>query len=187
MTAAATTSRRTITGHCLGCGTVVAYTPGQPSPPCNCKKPGDWRFAPAMKPPAAAPAAPPPGPKPNVGDAAEDELDAQLANLGYRNAGVAFLVPELMDFGALYIPQFAWGWFLKPKRKFHSDFAFPAAGVLVEIEGQVHAIKGRRKDDVRRRQAAEAAGWRVVSVLPEQVRDGTALEIVRDALAAGRS
>ena len=82
----------------------------------------------------------------------------------------------------LCVPQFAWGWFLKPKRRFTADFAFPGSWLLLEIEGQVHAIKGRRKEDVRRRQLAEGLGWRVLSVLPEQVHNGEALALVASAL-----
>jgi very-short-patch-repair endonuclease len=52
----------------------------------------------------------------------------------------------------------------------------------VEIEGHAHSVKKQRSHDVRRRQLAEGAGWRVLSVLPEQVRDGTAVALVRAAL-----
>ena len=47
----------------------------------------------------------------------------------------------------------------------------------------MHSIKGKRHGDVKRRQLAEADGWRVLSVLPEQVQDGTAIDLIRKALA----
>jgi len=82
----------------------------------------------------------------------------------------------------LFIRQYPWGAYLKPRRKYQSDAAFPVSRLLVEIEGGAHAVKRQRRHDVLRRQLAEGAGYRVLSVLPEQVRDGSALELVRAAL-----
>jgi hypothetical protein len=178
---------RTLTAHCLGCGTLVTYQVGQ-QVVCRCKTPGQWRVSPLglrPVPPAAAElAAPGPSARPPArrydGTATEDAL--------YRGL-VAAGLEDLRDWtgGEAFVPQYAWGWYLTPKRKFQADFAFPAAALLVEIEGQPHAIKGRRKDDVVRRQLAEAAGWRVLSVLPEQVKNGSAVDLVRQAIAARRT
>lgn len=65
-----------------------------------------------------------------------------------------------------------------PDRRFRLDFAFVHEMIAVEIDGQVHAIKGRREGDVKRGQIALTHGWTLLHVLPAQVRTGEALELV---------
>ena len=79
--------------------------------------------------------------------------------------------------------QYPWGMSLVEPRKFKADAAFPRERLLCEVEGIAHKIGDKRERDIKRRQLAEAAGWRVLSVLPSQVQDGTAVELVRAALS----
>lgn len=108
------------------------------------------------------------------GSAAERALWALLERLGCADVGI----PGSRPFGAAWwIRQYPWGAYLTPSRKFQADAGFPMLGILVEVEGKAHDLK--RKGDVVRRQLAEAAGWRVVAILPEQIRNGEAERILR--------
>jgi hypothetical protein len=122
------------------------------------------------------------------GEAAEAALYAALVRDWFYDMGE----PQALDHvqhnpGACFLRQYPWGAYLSPPRRFCADAGFPFSGLLVEIEGHAHSVKKQRSHDVRRRQLAEAGGWRVLSVLPEQVHNGEAIELVRAALAAGRA
>ena len=146
---------------------LASYAPGWTCPKC---------------PPSDAPAvATRTAPKPRHGQDAEDGLARQLVIAGYVDLPRA---DARTSHRSVFVRQFAWGVYLDPSRRFVADFAFPAHRVLVEIDGDAHAVKARRRGTVLRTQLAESAGWRVVTVLPEQVRDGTAIEVVHAALAA---
>ena len=67
-----------------------------------------------------------------------------------------------------------------PVRKWRMDIAYPGSMIGVEVDGGIH-VRGRhvrpmgyRKDCEK---CAEAAvlGWRLIRVVPEQIRDGSAL------------
>lgn len=120
-------------------------------------------------------------PKRRPGQDAEDGLARQLVIAGYVDLPAA---DARTSNDKVFVRQFAWGLYLSEPRRFASDFAFPSHRILVEIDGDAHAVKARRRGTVVRTQLAESAGWRVVTVLPEQVRDGTAIEVVHAALAA---
>lgn len=75
-------------------------------------------------------------------------------------------------------------------RKFTLDFAWPEVRLAVEVDGggwtggRHHTPLGYRKD--RERDALSLlAGWRVLRVVPEQVRSGEAVGWVRALLGAG--
>lgn len=84
-----------------------------------------------------------------------------------------------------WMRQFPFGSFLEPPRGFAFDAAFPAERIAVEVDGGAHAASVKQfKRDRERRGLAGAAGWIVVAVSPEEVRDGTAMERVTAALLA---
>lgn len=156
--------------------------------PRGCRKASESAAAPPDKERPAARRAP--SSKPS-GSASEDRLAEQLEAMGMRDVvrcafglgdGALLLSAEPPR---LYIRQFAWALDAKPPRKFASDFAFPWSRLLVEIKGGAHAA-GRRKvrSDVEREGLAVSLGWRVLPLTPEQVKDGTALALVRAALGA---
>lgn len=122
------------------------------------------------------------------GKAAEDALAAALEGADYWvwlfNRWLRETIRGGMWTGADFIVrEFPWGLALDPPRKFRSDFAVPGLLLLIEIDGGAHAA-GRKKvkTDTERRGLAAAFGWRILAVTPEQVKDGTALELVRAAL-----
>lgn len=116
-----------------------------------------------------------PGPRPD-GSGAERALYALLERIGCADAGRREWEGQPVG-RAWWFRQYPWGAYLEPARKFQADAGFPLLGLLVEVEGKAHDLK--RKKDVVRRQLAEAAGWRVVALLPEQLRNGEAEGILR--------
>lgn len=75
------------------------------------------------------------------------------------------------------------------ERMWRFDFAWPAPRKLaVEVEGGVWT-KGRHTrgsgyvKDLAKYNAAALAGWRVLRFATEQVRDGTAINAIKEALA----
>lgn len=119
---------------------------------------------------------------PRPGEATESRLYGQLLAAGYRDLAL-WTLTALDEVARVFVVQFAWGWYLDPRRGFTSDFAFPASRLLVEIDGGAHAA-GRAKvaRDVKRRGLAASAGWRLLSVTPAQVRDGEAVPLVAKSL-----
>jgi len=68
-------------------------------------------------------------------------------------------------------------------RAWRIDLAWPARKLAVEVDGAVHRIKSRFEGDLAKRQALQRAGWDLLPVSPQQVRDGSALELIRYALS----
>ena len=126
----------------------------------------------------------PPAPKgPRPGERHERALSEALTAAGFRVYNFLGWMRETFAGGPdVWVEQFPWGMSLDPQRRFRSDFACPTEWTLLEIEGDAHAVKKQRKGDVLRRQLAEGAGFRVLSVLPEQVADGSAIALVRASL-----
>ena len=149
--------------------------------------PKGWRCAACAYLPATAESATTTKTHSRPGAKSEDALYAALDAAGYldlrwmeRNAPDGSWV--YADLDRIYQRGYPWGLYLTPRRGFQADAAFPRANLLVEVEGGAHGVQKMRKHDVLRRQLAESAGWRVLSVLPEQVRDGSAVELVRRAI-----
>jgi very-short-patch-repair endonuclease len=69
-------------------------------------------------------------------------------------------------------------------RKYRADFFFPERNLIVEIEGQIHAIKGRWKASFERDQAIFFLLIRLLKVSTAQVRSGAALTVIERALKA---
>lgn len=137
--------------------------------------------------PAVKPAAPKVE-KPRAGAATEDALADSLRAEGYEVVPFADwfgLVEVAATRGVALRPETVvkeYGWGIHVGRGFRSDFAVPLRMLLVEVEGIVHSVQKQRRNDVRRRQLAEAFGYRVLSVLPEQVKSGEALQLVKEAM-----
>jgi very-short-patch-repair endonuclease len=93
----------------------------------------------------------------------EDTLAAQL-----REAGIHRFVQEY---------QFVEG------RKFRADIAFCLEKIAVEVQGQCHRIRSKFDRDIERTQVAFLAGWRILPIAPKQVKDGTALALIKEALS----
>jgi len=100
----------------------------------------------------------------HLGRAAEIEFDEQLVEAGYAGR---------------YRREYR---FL-PDRKFRLDFAFVAEKIAIEIDGAVHRIHGRFVGDREKFNLATLARWRVLHVSPQDVRDGSAVELLTRALA----
>lgn len=108
-----------------------------------------------------------------AGRDAEDALDAQLAGAGYV---------EWAD----YVREGSWA--LARGKGYRADFVFPRARLLVEIKGGVHhAVRKQGKRDVQREALATLLGWRVLPVLPEEVRDGSAIKKVVEVVGEAKA
>jgi len=68
-------------------------------------------------------------------------------------------------------------------RPWRADLCWPRLKLIIEVDGSVHRIRSRFRGDIKKRQAADRLGYRVVPVTPAQVRNGEALALVREALA----
>ena len=74
-----------------------------------------------------------------------------------------------------------------PTRRWRFDLAWPRHLLALEIDGGVWT-QGRhvRGDgfirDLEKMNEAQLAGWRVLRVTPDQVKDGSALGLIRRAL-----
>lgn len=88
------------------------------------------------------------------------------------------LAQQMKEAELVFEQQYRW----HPNRKFRADYAFIEQRVLVELDGAVHRIKNRFKADIRKRQEAILQGWTMLPISTDQVRDGTAVEIVKRAL-----
>lgn len=67
-------------------------------------------------------------------------------------------------------------------RGWRFDLAWPPV-LAVEVDGGVHKLTNRFNADIEKHQAAFKLGWKLLRVSPDDVKDGTALELVRKALS----
>lgn len=72
-------------------------------------------------------------------------------------------------------------------RRFRADLAYPMHRLLVEIQGGIwnggkHGRASGVVRDIERMQYAAILGWRVLPVTTDQVRSGTAAQLVLAAL-----
>jgi len=128
-----------------------------------------------------------PSPKPRPGQDAEDGLARQLKIAGFTDFGT--IDPATSPYASLmFVRGFAFGLYLDPRRGFAADFAFPAHRLLVEVDGGAHyATKRQGQHDTERRGLAASIGWTILPVTPEQVRDGSAVELVRKAIESAHA
>ena len=73
-------------------------------------------------------------------------------------------------------------YFFLPDRDFELDFAWPHMKIAVEVQGMAHRIKGKFQRDIEKRALALLAGWRVLEVDGASVRDGRAIEWLKQLL-----
>lgn len=59
-------------------------------------------------------------------------------------------------------------------RKWSLDFAWPDRKLGVEVQGMVHRIRDKFKRDIEKRANLMLAGWRVLEVDGEAIKDGRA-------------
>lgn len=91
---------------------------------------------------------------------------------------------------AAKVPEFVRQYRYAPPRKFRADFAWvlpPPIGLLVEVQGGIYTRKAHGSvtgvlADIERLNVATLAGWRVIRVTPDMVKDGTALQLIEEAL-----
>ncbi len=69
-------------------------------------------------------------------------------------------------------------------RNWRIDLAWPDRKLALEVDGEVHRIKGRFVADLEKHQALFLAGWRLLRVSTHQVKSGEALRVVEEAVAA---
>lgn len=135
--------------------------------PRRCVKPSD-RPVPAQHGERVAPRAVTSKPRP--GAATEAMLREQMRAAGFRTWDD-------------YVPQMAFA--IDLGRDFRADIGFPRQMLLVEIMGGAHAAgRARVKRDVERQGLAAQLGYRVLTVTPEQVRKGEAIDLIEAALNA---
>ncbi len=77
-----------------------------------------------------------------------------------------------------------------PPRRWRFDWAFIEPKLAVEIQGGTfsggrHTRGGALRKEYEKLNAAACLGWRVLMLLPEQVKSGAAFEIIGSALDAG--
>lgn len=70
------------------------------------------------------------------------------------------------------------------ERRFRCDFAWPALKLIVEVDGEVHRISSRFHRDIEKQAMLLLAGWRCLRVGSIQVRDGTAIEWLKQLMPA---
>lgn len=121
--------------------------------------------------------------KPRAGKAAEDALADLLAGPFIVEPFAVWLRNPRPE---VFVREFPVGLMLEPPRRYRADFYAPAWRLCVEVEGGAHGVQRQRRSDIVREQLLEAAGLRVVRVLPEQVHDGSALEVIRRAVEGTR-
>ena len=68
-------------------------------------------------------------------------------------------------------------------RDFRLDFAWPSRKLYVEVQGMAHRIKGRFRADIERWALLTLAGWRGLEVGGAEIRNGKAVEWLKQLLA----
>ena len=79
-----------------------------------------------------------------------------------------------------------------PPRRWRFDFAWPALGVAIEVDGGVwtqgrHVRPSGFESDVEKLNAAAAAGWRVFRVTSKMLADGSARELAATVLSSDQA
>jgi very-short-patch-repair endonuclease len=70
-------------------------------------------------------------------------------------------------------------WFLRQYapiegRNYVCDFGFPQFKLIVEVQGNVHRVKGQFYDDIRKKIALLLAGWKVLELTRREIVDSSA-------------
>jgi very-short-patch-repair endonuclease len=67
-------------------------------------------------------------------------------------------------------------------RGLRADILMPLDKLAIEIQGAAHRIKGKWERDIEKAQATMLAGYRLLPIATKQVRDGSAVGVIRAAL-----
>lgn len=67
-------------------------------------------------------------------------------------------------------------------RNLRADVLFIEQRLVVEIQGAVHRIRETWAKDIEKQQATMLAGYRLLPIATKQVRDGSAVEVVKRVL-----
>jgi very-short-patch-repair endonuclease len=67
-------------------------------------------------------------------------------------------------------------------RDWELDFCWPSRKMAVEIDGMAHRTKGRFKADFQKHAALLLAGWLVLRVCGDDIRQGRAINWTKDLL-----
>lgn len=115
--------------------------------------------------------------RPASGAMAEIAMRAILNDLGYVAIEDA---TETTPAGIVYVAEFT---FAPHERRWRCDFCLVVKRLAIEVDGGAHASRKEHfgKDTEKRGELA-ARGYRVVTVTPEEVKDGTARDRVSRAL-----
>lgn len=87
------------------------------------------------------------------------------------------------DARALKLPPWRRNYRFLDGRKFEIDYAWVDLRFGVEIDGHVHRIRDRFDTDREKGALAILAGWTVMHVTGQHIRQGLAVEWVRQAIA----
>lgn len=90
------------------------------------------------------------------------------------------LAQQIVDANIPIPPQR--NYFFMAERDFEFDFAWPSRKVAVEVQGMAHRIKGKFQRDIEKRALAQLAGWRVLEVDGSAIRDGRAMNWLKQLL-----
>ena len=84
---------------------------------------------------------------------------------------------------ALKLPGWVRNLVFLEHRKFELDFAWPSLKFAVEVDGHVHRIKERFNADHEKHALAMLAGWTVLRVGGQDIRNGSAVTWVETMLS----
>lgn len=69
-----------------------------------------------------------------------------------------------------------------PERGLRADILFPEQMLVVEVQGAAHRIRDKWARDIEKAQATLLAGYKLLPIATGQVRDGSAVDIIKQAL-----
>lgn len=75
-----------------------------------------------------------------------------------------------------YLPAHVRDYFFIEGRDFELDFAWPALRFGVSVEGMAHRVKRQFNVDLEKHALGLIAGWRILRVGGQDIRDGRAIE-----------
>ena len=72
--------------------------------------------------------------------------------------------------------------FMAPERKFELDFCWAEHKFAIEVEGEVHRIKARFHEDIRKHWYAMRAGWTVLRLDGRVIRSGEGVKWAKEMI-----
>jgi hypothetical protein len=102
----------------------------------------------------------------------------KVKRVQFRDTNASCLADQVVKAG-LPKPSIEHKFAISLGRKHRSDLAWPELKFAIEVQGQVHMIKGKFRRDIEKSQLYLQLGWKVLLVTPKQARNGEALELLR--------